>query len=241
MNLVPVSRERHQHKCLRPISSFVHAAGTAAIEVVIGELAQIVACYPIFFIRQEGRLKLIALLGLAQGENLFVDGAGIWTGLYVPATLRCFPFTLARQENSDNLTVMIDEDSGLLADDGGEALFGNDEGEPNGPLARAIQLLGQINAEATRTQALAKQLDDLGLLTANSLQVERGGAPQAFSGILSVDESALNALSDEAFLTLRHSGALVLAQAQMLSLGQLAGLQLKANLRDGLRVVGVPS
>ena len=57
------------------------------------------------------------------------------------------------------------------------------------------------------------------------------GKAAPVNGLFRIDEAALNALSDEAFLKLRHCGALTLAFAQMLStgnvglLGQLGKLQ----------------
>lgn len=231
MAFIPVTREQHSGKFLLPLSSFAHAAKSAAVEVVLGELAQVTACYPMFFIRQGEGYHLVALLGMKQGENLYVDRAGRWTGLYVPAMLRAYPFTMVPQNGQ--LSVFYDEASGLLSDKEGEPLFGTGEGEPNGPLARAIKLLTELNLDGERTAKLAKQLADYGLLKAATLKMDRSGQPgEALDGIFAVDEAALGGLGDEAFLGLRRSGALILAHAQMLSLGQLGRLQAEANIRD---------
>ena len=233
MRLVPISRDLHHGKFLRPLSSFAHIAGKAATEVMMGEIAQVAACYPVLFVRQGEDYKAIALLGLTQGENLYVDATGKWTGLYLPATLRAYPFSMARNDQTNELAVLFDEDLGLLSDHDGEPLFGTDDGDPNGPVARAIQLLTQIAADDARTSALVKQLDDYGLLKATSLRVDRQGTQQDLGGAVVVDEAALGTLPDESFLALRRSGALALAYAQILSAGQLGRLQAKAGLRDG--------
>lgn len=231
MAFIPVTREQHGGKFLLPLPSFAHATHTAAVEVVLGEVAQVTACYPMFFVRQGDGYRLIALLGLMQGENLFVDRAGRWTGLYVPAMLRSYPFTLTNQDGQ--LSVLYDDASGLLSDREGEPLFGTADGEPNGPLARAIKLLTELNMDGNRTATLAKQLGDQGLLKGASLKIDRAGAKgKPLDGIFAIDEAALGALEDEAFLGLRRSGALILAHAQMLSLGQLGRLQAEANIRD---------
>ena len=232
MRYVPVSREEHYGKHLKALSSFAHAAGMAATEVVIGEVAQVAASYPMFFIDQNGQTKLIALMGLSQGENLHVDISGNWSGFYIPATIRSYPFSLGQVTQNGEVTVLIDADSNLLSDYEGEPLFGTDEGDPKGPLARAIQLLTQVSIEGGRTTALADQLKQAGLLKATSITVDRKGVKQDFGGIMTVDEAALGVLPDDQFLALRKSGALALAYAQLYSLSQLSRLQARATMRD---------
>jgi hypothetical protein len=57
------------------------------------------------------------------------------------------------------------------------------------------------------------------------LKVDEGeGQHRAITGLMKVDEARLNALSDQDFLTLRHSGALVLAQIHLMSLQQVSVL-----------------
>lgn len=241
MNLVPVSRERHFGKRLRALPSYGYAAGMAATEVVIGEISQIAASYPIFFIKTEQGHKVIAMLGLSQGENLFVDSSGFWTDPYIPATLRAYPFTMARTSDAGDITVLVDEDAGLLSDHEGEPLFGTEDGDPNGPLARAIQLLTHIALEGSRTSALANQLDELGLLKPASLNVQRRGVSQDLGGVLAIDPPTLDALPDESFLALRRTGALMLAHAQLLSLAQLLRLQAKADMLDRQHSSAKPS
>lgn len=232
MRYVPVSREEHHGKHLKPVPNFAHAAGMAATEVVIGEIAQVTASYPMFFVEQEGNAKLIAMMGLSQGENLQVDISGNWMGFYIPAVIRSYPFSLGQTTQNGEVTVLIDEDSQLLSDYEGEPLFGTEEGEPDGPVARAIKLLTQVSIEGGRTMALAGQLKQAGLLKPTALNIERKGVKQDFGGISTIDEAALNALPDDQFLALRRSGALLIAYAQLYSLGQLGRLQARANLRD---------
>jgi hypothetical protein len=232
MRFVPVSPELHRGKFLRPLPSFAYAAGTPASEVVFSEVSQVAASFPMFFLQFEGINKVLALFGLAQGENLFVDRTGAWTGFYIPAMLRCHPFKLAAGAANGELSILIDEDAGLLSDDEGEPLFGTADGEPNGPVARAIQLLTQLNIDGARTSEMVVQLGQLGLLKATSLNIDRQGVHQPLGGLMAVDEAALGALPEQEFLALRKSGALVLAYAQMFSLAQIARLQVKANLAD---------
>ncbi len=234
MRLVPVTRESHYGKCLRPVSSFAYAAANSATEVVLGEISQVAACFPMFFTRQGNQFHLVALMGLAAGENLFVDSSGVWTTSYVPAALRAYPFLLGANPSDGQPTVMIDEDAGLLSEAEGEPLFGTGAEGADGPLGRALRLLTQMSLEVNRTGTLITQLEQYGLLR----PAAQGGAE---GGLLTVDEAALNALGDEQFLALRRSGALAVAYGQMFSQAQLAQLQARANQRARARGAAMPS
>ena len=55
----------------------------------------------------------VALLGLRQNENLYVDANGQWSpDTYVPAFVRRYPFVLAEKpagQEGDDFTVFLDE------------------------------------------------------------------------------------------------------------------------------------
>jgi hypothetical protein len=232
MSLVPLSRETHANLRLRPISSFEFARGTPLLRILAGEVSQVAPNFPIVFLKEGEAFAPFALMGLAQGENLFVSDDGKWLGFYVPALLRRYPFLFARQEgDGEGKAVLMVEDS-MLSPDEGEALFDPTTDEPVGPVARAIQFLTDVEMSALQTAALVKSLADLDLMDLLPLQVTRSGSePTPLEGIYIVNEAKLNGLSDEAFLALRRSGALAFAYAQIISLGQLARLQARATAK----------
>lgn len=51
--------------------------------------------YPIVFTQAGDKVVPVALLGLRNEENLFVDGKGGWDGRYIPSFVRRYPFILA--------------------------------------------------------------------------------------------------------------------------------------------------
>jgi hypothetical protein len=235
MAIVPLSRELHAKKRLRPLPSFAFAKNLPVVRALAGEIAQIAANYPVVFIEENGALVPFAMVGLAPGENLFVSDDGQWLGYYIPAMLRRYPFMMGKApEGAEGGNAMLLLDDEMLSDDEGEPLFGPEgtEGEPQGPVARAIQLLTQIELQAAQTAALAKSLADAGLLTPLPLQVTRGAeGPLQLGGIHTINEAKLNELPDEAFLALRRTGALGLAHAQLISLAQLPRLQARASAK----------
>ncbi|HEX4042040.1 MAG TPA: SapC family protein [Xanthobacteraceae bacterium] len=225
MTVIPLSRETHGKKHLKPVTSFEFARNMAVVRILAGEAAQVALNFPIVFINENNTIAPFALLGLGKEENLFVSDQGQWLASYVPALLRRYPFFMGKASESDNLALLIEDT--FLSDNEGELLFGPDEGEPKGPVARAIQLLTEIAGQDTRTAALTKVFVDNGLIEPFPLQVTRGAtSPVNLTGINVINETKLNSLSDDKFLELRRSGALGLAYTHLLSMGQIARLRM---------------
>lgn len=81
--------------------------------------------YPIVFRKDaEGRLKPVALLGLAREENLFLDGAGGWRANYVPALQQSGPFRIARPTSPEGEPMIrIDPDHPRVSKSEGSPIF----------------------------------------------------------------------------------------------------------------------
>src|SRR3546814_9931422 len=73
----------------------------------------------------------IALMGLNEGVNVFVDGEGTITekNLYIPAYIRRYPYMLARlRPDAQELSLCFDPTSDAIGDfEEGEALFDGDQ------------------------------------------------------------------------------------------------------------------
>lgn len=236
MTIVPLHRETHAGMRLRPVTSFDFARTMPIVRILASEVAQVAPNFAIVFLKENDVFTPFALMGLAQGENLFVSDEGRWLGFYVPAILRRYPFMFGRAaeggNGAGNAVLMVEQE--LLSPDEGEPLFGDAVGEPSGPVARAIQFLTEVEVGAAQTAALVKSLADLDLMELLPLQVTRsGGEPTPLGGLFVISEAKLNGLPDDAFLALRRSGALAFAHAQMLSIGQLARLQARASAKAG--------
>ena len=85
---VPLSLERHGDKSINLKRRFGFAANTNMVPVNMQEFSRVAISYPIVF-TESAPASAIAILGLRQGQNLFVDDAGAWDGgVYVPAYVR---------------------------------------------------------------------------------------------------------------------------------------------------------
>jgi hypothetical protein len=228
VNIVAVAPETHANKSWRPLQLFAFAASQPLVPLVGVEFARIAIAMPIAFIEQSGRYVPVALLSPIAGRNFFVGPNGQWLGAYVPAALRGYPFSLARVEGSDKVVLCIDEDSGWIVDSDANpdaTRFFEKDGVPSAALKATLEFLGQIEQNRTATDVALAALADAGIIQPWPLQVQDGKQQVPVKGLHCINEAALNALDDEAFLKLRKSSALFLAQAQLMSMQTLGVFQ----------------
>ena len=221
-NIVPVSLSRHGAKQLLPRTSWAFAASQQAVSLLLPEFPLAAPHLPIVFVRMKESWLPSALLGLERGRNALVDGDGNWQGGYIPSVLRRHPFVMIRkEEGSSDFALCVDEESGRLADSGGEPLFTAD-GKQSPALENAVRFATEQMRVAPAGEQLGALLAELGLLM--PLALKRGEEEVRLEGFAIVAEKKLNDLADEAFLRLRAAGMLPAVYAHLLSLHQLERL-----------------
>lgn len=236
-DLVPLNDKAHADLRVSTISSYGFAARSNSVPVLAGEFAECAREFPIVFGGQPGSVVPAALLGLRDGENLFVDPQGNWLARYTPAFIRRYPFALGTGDTGQML-VCIDQTARCLTTTAGEALFV--EGAPSAALQRTMAFLREFQTAAVATAGLTQRIEVLGLLReADSLAQLRDGSEFRLSGLRVIDESRLNALDDEAVLDLVKSGAMKLIYAHLISLGNLAPLMDRLSTRLSAQSVPV--
>lgn len=206
------------------------------IPVVVAELTQLVPMMPLVFTKAGERYQLMGLTSALPGANLFISPEGQWLGDYTPAALRAYPFHLIKPADRDDSVLCIDVDSGRLVEAGqGEAFF-NPDGTPSPAINGILQLLSEIESSRIATQAAVAALNAAGLIQPWNLSVRDGEQTLTIEGLHRIDETRLNALTDETFLALRHNGALFLAISQLLSLNQMTQFQKLVQVHRQLRL-----
>ena len=232
---VVVSREAHAQKVWRRFANAQFAANEALAPIVLAEVVHVGSWMPIVFIEEAGRYVLMAMMSPVPGHNLFVGPDGEWLGGYTPSSLRSHPFRLVRREGSEQMTLCIDENSGVIgdADEAGEPFFAAD-GKPSSSISTTVEFLRQIEADRVATDLATASLAAAGVIEPWPLEVAVGGKTAPTKGLHRINESALNRLDDETFLKLRRTSALRLADAQIMSLGQIARFAQLIRLRQQL-------
>lgn len=226
-SIVPLNRERHSDLRLKSLNGDCSFAAKSHYVPLAGtEFYQAAGDYPIVFAGQGAESTPVAILGLREGENAFVESDGRWRdGTYVPAFVRRYPFVLARgnEDDPDNLTVCVDESyAGFTREEGdGEALFG-EEGTEGPALENAVKFLQEYLAESERTRVFAQRLFELDLLVRRDVQItDAEGAQFILRDFRVVDPSKLDALDDATVTELHRNGFLGWIHAHLVAMSRL--------------------
>ncbi|MDY8108868.1 SapC family protein [Fulvimarina sp. 2208YS6-2-32] len=219
----PLTPERHGERGWTRFSSYAFAAGRALAPLAAPEVSRAALELPLGFVAHEKGWQLVAVLGLAPGQNLFVGPDGRWHGGYVPAALRSHPFYIGRAESSDQMILCIDETSGLLAQEDGEPFF-DGAGQLTQPMADVWTFMQEVARGEAQLNAACARLAENDIIEPWLISLKDGENERKVEGLHRVSEDKLNALDDETFGTLRRAGIVALAYAQMLSAGHIPKL-----------------
>lgn len=229
--LVPVTREQFGGKRWLRFENYRFASHDPVVPLAASEIARAALAMPLAFLQLEGRYTLVAVQSLLPQQNMFVAADGRWLGFYVPALYRGYPFRLLRKPDSDELVLCVDEESGLVVDGtaGGEEFFDKD-GNASAVLKPAFEFLVQFERERKALEQPVAALAEAGVIQPWQIKLGTDKDAKPITGLYAVNEPALTALPDEAFLKLRKVAALTLADAQMVSMGNLGLFERLAKL-----------
>lgn len=222
-NLKPVSRQSHAGQVWRRLATFSFAAKDSYVPIAGSELGRAVTTLPVAFMEASGQFMPVALLSLTPGQNLFVAPNGKWLGTYVPIFYQSYPFRLLRMPETDKYGLCVDEDAQGLSDAALSTEFFYDaDGNLSAATKAVFDALVQFEQHRIATQAAVAALVAEGVICPWPIKLRDGENERTVGGLHRVDEKALGQLEDDAFLRLRKAGALVIAYAQLMSMGHLA-------------------
>lgn len=196
-NVVPLSKEQHSELFMESIEGFGFANDTNSIYIAAVEFPQAAREYPIVFGKDpKGIVFPVALLGVKQNQNLFVDEKDMWNASYIPAYARRYPFILARGSSAEQqYTVCIDESyRGFNTAKEGQPLF-NEQGEQTELLTKAVGFLQDYQSHVELTSLFCENLVTLELLEPMTANIEmRSGEKLSVGGFHCVSRDKLKAL-----------------------------------------------
>lgn len=226
--LQPLDREAHKNLKLDTGKTVVgRVADQNSVFLAAVEFGDACKEYPIVFVRAgeggpEGKPAVapLAVLGLKPGSNLYVQD-GNWTGGYVPAYVRRYPFAMARLDgNANNLAVCFDSQWAGFNDTTGEALF--KDGQPTEFLTNAKNFLENFEQEAERTRLICNLLVEMELLQYMRFEATLpNGEKIDVEGFLALDEKKYGELPDDKVLQLHRNGLIALIEMHRLSMGNM--------------------
>jgi hypothetical protein len=222
--LEPLSSETHTAFKFRTLDRATFLVGQHAIPVTVDEFVAAQRSLPIVFTTGDDSIP-IALMGLNEGVNVFIDDDGKLTEeqVYVPAYIRRYPFMLARlRPDAEELSLCFDPTGETIgAFDDGEPLF--EAGKPTEIVQNILTFNEQFEQAGARTANFMTEIRELGLLMDGEVTLQMQGFEQPFvyRGFQMINEEKLNDLRGDQLRKIQKSGLLALIYAHMFSLSAL--------------------
>ncbi len=223
--VVQVNRDLHRDLSVRAVDNFGFARGVTHVPLLDAEFLKAGAEMPIVFADSPEGPLAVALLGSRKDDNDFLSAEGRWTGRYVPAFFRRYPFVFSQEEGSDRMTLCVDEAfEGLNSDGVGERLF-DSTGQETQYTRNVLRFVEEYQVGFLRTRAIAKELAALDLLEPARIDFTLAdGSAGVIDGFQRVSETRLRALPDAEVLRLFRAGVLDLITLHLASLQQSEAL-----------------
>lgn len=228
-DLQPLSSTLHPNYKSRSSDKAPFLVGAHAIPITIDEFISVQRHCPIIFSVGETSVPL-ALMGLNEGVNVFVDDEGKLLGeTYIPAYVRRYPFMLARlTPDAQELSLCFDPTSGLVGEyDEGAPLF---EGEtPTEATNNILKFCEEFEMSAQRTVQFMAELQQSGLLMDGEVSIQMQGSdePVVYRGFTMVNEEKVRELRGDELRKMNQNGLLALIFAHLYSMQLMREVFLK--------------
>jgi hypothetical protein len=208
---------------------FTNTANAVPINLI--EMPQVCHYYPIAF-SPDGNATPVAILGLRDSENLFLNADNSWVeNSYIPAYIRRYPFIFSELPDSDQLTLCVDMNDDIVSEKGAQRFF-DDEGKATDLANNALEFCKSYHAAAQQTMEFSKAIAEADILVDREAQLNVTGNKRInFSGFKIIDEEKLSKLDDKVFLEWRAKGWLPFLYAHLLSGAQWQRLTSMLNER----------
>lgn len=222
---VPVNKGRHGEWSVKAGTRYAFARHVNSVPLMAVEIASAAADYAVVFTGTEEAVMPVVILGIRDKENLFVSADDEWTGGYVPAFLRRYPFVFSSNDDATTFTLCIDEEfEGCNQEGRGERLFDSD-GERTQYLENVLNFQREYQAQFNRTKAFCATLKELDLLEPMQAQFSPAqGRPMSLTGFMAVNRDRLKALEGDKLSELARSDALELMYLHIQSMRHMTAL-----------------
>lgn len=218
----PLTVEKHAGLGVNPVDKpYGFVSQSNIVPLTVTEFAPASLSYPVVFV---GTSRApVAVMGLRNGENLFVDASGEFRGeAYIPAYVRRYPFVFANDDQAQRMILCIDRGAPFVAEGGQVPLF--TDGKPSPYTQQAMDFCANFETERKRTEAFVKLVTDLDLFDVREANFtprdDKGkpGQPVKLADYYAVSEEKLMKLPAEKLVELRDNGALGQIYAHITSL-----------------------
>ncbi len=210
--------EEHGKLGLSPVARpYEFVRNVRAAPLVSVEFASAQKDYPIVFSDTDVPFPL-AMLGVAEDVNLFVDPDGNWQRPhYIPFYFRCHPIGFARAQN-DQLAVVIDRAAPSVSEAPEEPFFAGNK--LTARMQERVDFCARYSQERQRTSELGTRLKELGLFTGQQVKhrPQGGNEEESLGTFVAVDVDKLGKLDKDTLQQLHADGSLSAIYAHVFSL-----------------------
>lgn len=233
---VPLNRTAHKDLRIKGLQNLKFAHSVHSVPLTCTEFPITARDIPILFAGPDmASAGPMALLGLRQSENLFLDNDGQWAqGVYIPAFVRRYPFVLAEKPvgtEGDDFTVFLDEAYEGFNDNEGERLF-KEDGSESDVLKNAVTFLGEFQQHVARTRQFMEDLRKHDLLEPRNVRLERNGNVLNLNGLYVVNEEKLRKIDAETAHRFLNDGTMGWIYGHLLSLQNIDRVGQRLALRE---------
>jgi len=195
-NIVPLLKNIHKDLKLQNNQNFSFAADVNAVPIVMQELPMAAKFFPIVFTADKPG-SMLAVLGIRNGQNLFVDEKGDWlANSYVPIYIRRYPFFIARADEKSEPIVCIDDSSPFFSPDGDVALF--EDAEPTAELNRIMDFTRSFQQQLEWTDQYCTALNQKDFLEEQRVSFKVGDEVKAnVDGFKTINRTKFDELDGE--------------------------------------------
>ena len=224
-NPVLLNQVAHKNVKIAKVKDYSFARNLNSVLVTGQEFLHASKFYPIVFVSgRNDDIVPLAVLGLRNEENLFIDDEGKWKeGAYLPIFIRRYPFILAENDpNGENFAVSVDAAYEGFDSEEGISLF-DEAGNPTDEMSRVMELLKQYQMQNLLTQEFVKRIVEYELLKDFTADITMpAGEKIGFTGLKMINEKALVELDDEKALDLYRRGFLAWIYGHLFSLSNFS-------------------
>jgi SapC protein len=217
--VVGVNPQLHSHLKLDRTTGYAFATKAQSVPIGLTEFDAVAQHFPILFTTGPAPVP-VALLGLREGENLFVRPDGAWQpDTYVPAYVRAFPFIFVEDAANKNVVVGMEPDAEQIRPDKGQPLF--EDGRPSAALNEAVGFCQAFREAVASAANFGRALEAAKLLEEEEATVNFTiGGTARIRGFKIVKPERLAEVDDATFLDWRRMGYLNAVYAHLFSAGR---------------------
>ena len=217
-NIVPLTREQHGQLYIERLDNFAYTRDINSVYVFCMEFIRVAKEYPILFNMKTDEIYPVALLGLNNGKNEFLDAEANWMGEYVPCYVRRYPFILMKDPDDGKTVIGIDNDyPGLNKRGRGVPLFGQVD---DGPMLIEVKDFCQkFETHIDRTTQFCQRMKELDLLVPVRVVESEIASQVDFEGYAVVERQRIWDLEDDVLLDLMKTDTMELLYMHLFSVG----------------------